>query len=505
MKQGMTPLRQQYLKIKKKYPQAVVFFRLGDFYETFDSDARTASKELDIVLTSREMGKGSRVPMAGVPHHALNDYLAKLIKRGYKVAICEQMTSPGETDGLVEREVVRLVTPGTLVEPNLLDGRANNYLVSLVKTDEQAGIAYVDITTSEFATTQLPAERLATELERLKPAEIITAKDSTPMNLAATVPVTHLENHWFQLDTTAKTLLDHFGTSTLEGYGCARLPLATQAAGAILHYLQQTQKAVLGQISRLSTYATDSFMALDATTQSNLELFRSSSTGTVSNSLLSVIDLTLTAMGGRLLKRWLGQPLLDIKELQRRQAAIRWFHDNTIARRQTSSLLGKIADLERLINRIRGQIALPRELVSLRHGLETIPKLIETVEVDRDKSWLIKGLAPHPDVAGLIAEAIEEQPSSSLGEGGVIRKGFNEELDSLRLAARNAKQYLADLERQEREKTGIKSLKVGYNKVFGYYIEVSQSNLSQVPESYIRKQTLVGGERFFTPELKEYE
>ncbi len=501
----MTPLRQQYLKIKKKYPQAVVFFRLGDFYETFDSDARTASKELDIVLTSREMGKGSRVPMAGVPHHALNDYLAKLIKRGYKVAICEQMTSPGETDGLVEREVVRLVTPGTLVEPNLLDGRANNYLVSLVKTDEQAGIAYVDITTSEFATTQLPAERLATELERLKPAEIITAKDSTPMNLAATVPVTHLENHWFQLDTTAKTLLDHFGTSTLEGYGCARLPLATQAAGAILHYLQQTQKAVLGQISRLSTYATDSFMALDATTQSNLELFRSSSTGTVSNSLLSVIDLTLTAMGGRLLKRWLGQPLLDIKELQRRQAAIRWFHDNTIARRQTSSLLGKIADLERLINRIRGQIALPRELVSLRHGLETIPKLIETVEVDRDKSWLIKGLAPHPDVAGLIAEAIEEQPSSSLGEGGVIRKGFNEELDSLRLAARNAKQYLADLERQEREKTGIKSLKVGYNKVFGYYIEVSQSNLSQVPESYIRKQTLVGGERFFTPELKEYE
>ena len=508
MRQGSTPIRQQYLRIKRKYPQAIVLFRLGDFYETFDEDAKLASRELDIVLTSREMGKGYRVPMAGIPYHALDNYLARLINRGYKVAICEQITQPGQTRGLVQREVVRLVTPGTVIEPSLLDSKKNNYLVSLVLGDEAVGIAYVDITTSEFAVTQIASQRANAELERLKPSEIITTNSAELSDLELAAPVTRLDDYCFELEVAHQTVLDHFGVATVDGYGCAHLPLAIRAAGSIIHYIQETQKGVLGQLTRLSTYSTDSFMALDFQTQKNLELFHSSRLGTVEGSLLSVIDLTKTAMGSRLLKRWLGQPLVDVAELAKRQDAIGWFCDNTLARNQTVSLLGDAADLERLINRVRSDVATPRELISLKHSLEVIPKLIEVIEAGKESSaiaWLRDELKPRQDVINLISEAIEEPPSSALGEGGVIRQGFSEELDSLRLAAKNAKQYLANLERQEREKTGIKSLKVGFNKVFGYYIEVSKPNLSQVPQHYIRKQTLVGGERFFTPELKEYE
>jgi len=508
MREGSTPIRQQYLRIKRKYPQAIVFFRLGDFYETFDEDAKLASRELEIVLTSREMGKGRRVPMAGIPYHALDNYLAKLINRGHKVAICEQVTKPGETKGLVEREVVRLVTPGTVVEPGLLDSKTNNYLVSLALGAEEVGIAYVDITTSEFATTQVSLQRAIPELERLRPPEIITANSSELSGLELTAPVTRLDNYWFELEVAHQTLLDHFGVATLDGYGCAHLSLAVSAAGSIIRYIEETQKGVLGQLTQLSTYSTSSFMALDVNTQNNLELFHAGRSRMAGGSLLSIIDLTKTAMGGRLLKRWLGQPLLDITELTKRQDAISWFYSNNLARNQTIALLDKTADLERLINRVRGGIAAPRELVALRRSLEIIPKLIEVIEHGSSNSpinWLKEELKPRQDVIDLISEAIEEQPSPNLGEGGVVRQGFSEELDSLRLASRNAKQYLANLESQEQEKTGIKSLKVGFNKVFGYYIEVSKSNLPQVPEHYIRKQTLVGGERFFTPELKEYE
>jgi DNA mismatch repair protein MutS len=498
MKEGSTPIRQQYLRIKRRYPEAIVFFRLGDFYETFDEDAKIASRELEIVLTSREMGKWHRVPMAGIPYHALDNYLARLINRGYKVAICEQMTKPGETKGLVQREVVRLVTPGTVVEPSLLDSKSNNYLVSLVLGEDEAGIAYVDITTSEFATTQVPFHRLIPELERLKPSEVIAAKGAELSVVRLSAPVTRLDDYWFELEVAQEILLDHFGVATLDGFGCGHLPLALSAAGAIIHYIQETQKGVLGQLTRLTTYSTDSFMALDEQTQRNLELFHSSRSGSVGGSLLGVIDLTRTAMGGRLLKRWLGQPLLDIAELNKRQDAIGWFYDSTLARNQTISLLGEVADPERLINRIKGGIAAPRELVALRRSLEVIPKLRQVLELI---DWLKDELKPCPEVVDLVSRAIVEQPD----EGGVIRGGFAEELDSLRQASKNAKQYLADLERKERERSGIKSLKVGFNKVFGYYIEVSKPNLPQVPQDYIRKQTLVGGERFFTPELKEYE
>jgi len=500
-REGVTPIRRQYLKIKQQYPQAIVLFRLGDFYETFDEDAKLASRELEIVLTSRGMGKGHKVPMAGIPYHALDNYLARLIGRGYKVAICEQVTKPGQTKGLVEREVVRLVTPGTVVEPGLLESKSNNYLVSLVLGEDGVGLAYIDITTSEFAATRLPPHRLIPELERLKPSEIIAPESAELPDLGLEASLTRLEDYWFELDVTRQALLDHFGVSTLDGYGCGSLPLAVRAAGAVVHYIQETQKGVLGQLSRLTTYTTDAFMALDVQTQRNLELFQAGRSGTAGGSLLSSLDLTRTAMGGRLLRRWLGQPLLDIKELNQRQDAIGWFADNTLKRSQTISSLSEVADCERLINRIKSGIAIPRELIALRRSLEVIPKLTEVVA---PLGWLQRELKPCPQVVDLIAQAIVDSPGS-LDQGGVIRTGFSEELDNLRKSSKNAKQYLADLERTEREKTGIKSLKVGFNRVFGYYIEVSKPNLSQVPQEYIRKQTLVNGERFFTPELKEYE
>ena len=507
MRESITPIRQQYLRIKKKYPQTIVLFRLGDFYETFDEDAKITSHELEIVLTSREMGKGNKVPMAGIPYHALDNYLARLINRGYKVAICEQLTKPGELKGIVQRDVIRVVTPGTVVEPTLLDSKANNYLTSLVINGDLAGIAYVDITTSEFATTQLPLDRVRNELERLKPSEIIVPQDVDLTNLSLSMPVTKLDNYRFETEVARQALLEHFGVATLDGFGCAGLPLAISAAGAIIHYIQETQKGMLGQLTRLSTYTTDAFMALDLQTQNNLELFHSSS-GSVKGSLLSVIDLTKMAMGSRLLKRWLNQPLLDIKELNKRQNAIAWFVGNSLPRAQTIAFLNNMADMERVINRIAGNIASPNELIALKRALSLIPKIKETLESnvnDTSIDWLKDELKPQSEVIELINQAIVEEPSTSVGEGGVIKHGFSEEMDNLRSVSKNAKQYLANLERSEQEKTGIKNLKIGYNRVFGYYIEISKSNIAQAPESYIRKQTLANGERYFTPELKDYE
>jgi len=497
----ITPLRKQYLRVKQKYPEAIVFFRLGDFYETFDKDAKVASRELDVVLTSREMGKGQRVPMAGIPHHALDNYLAKLINRGHKVAICEQLSPPGK--GLVERDVIRVVTPGTVVEPNLLESKSNNYLASLVIEGEEAGIAYVDISTSEFATTQLPAERVMPELERLQPSEVLIPEgaDDYPQ---LPFTISRLDDYWFDLEIAQETLLEHFKVASLEGYGCARLPLAIMAAGALIHYVKETQKETLPQLSKLATYSTDSFMTLDGQTIRNLELFQGGRWGETGNSLLSVIDLSKTAMGGRLLKNWLGHPLLDLSILNRRQETVAWFNQDSLARQKVISLLSDIADLERLVNRVSSGRVMPRELLTLRSSLEKVPDL-KAAMVDGDAiNWLSGELKPCPDIADLIARAIADEPGD-LEQGGVIKEGFSPELDEIRRNSRQAKQYLAGLEQRERQRTGIKSLKVGYNRVFGYYIEVSRANLSLVPTDYIRKQTLAEAERFFTPELKEYE
>ncbi len=505
MGEKMTPLRQQYLRVKQRYPEALVLFRLGDFYETFDEDAKIVSRELEIVLTSREMGKGNRVPLAGIPHHALDNYLARLINRGYKVAICEQLSDPREK-GLVERDVVRVVTPGTVVEPGLLEGNSNNYLAAVVSDGDRVGIAHVDITTSEFRTTQLPLDRAAAELERLRPAEILAPRDSDLSHLiAGNIAVTSVDGQWFDTETSRRVLLEHFGTSSLEGYGCEHLPMATGAAGAIVHYLGETQKGALGQLGSLATYSADSFMTLDPQTRRNLEMFSAFRRGTA-GSLLSVIDMTKTSMGGRLLRRWLGQPLIDITALNARLDAVAWFHGSAGRRKKAAASLGQIADLERLINRVRGSIATPRELVSLRRSLEASAGLKQVLQQEDASSieYLLEGLKPCDEVVELIAGSIAEEPPQNLGEG-VIRPGFSTELDRILDTSRDARKHLAGLEREERERTGIKNLKVGYNRVFGYYIEVSKPNLPQVPEDYIRKQTLVNAERFFTPQLKEYE
>lgn len=498
---ALTPLRKQYLRVKQKYPEAIVFFRLGDFYETFDEDAKVASQELDVVLTSREMGKGQRVPMAGIPHHALDNYLAKLINRGHKVAICEQLTPPGK--GLVERDVIRVVTPGTVVEPNLLASKSNNYLASLAVGGEEAGIAYVDITTSEFATTQLPVERVMPELERLQPSEVLISEHADNYTQLP-FTLTRLDDYWFDSEIAQEALLEHFAVASLEGYGCARLPLAIRAAGALIHYVKETQKETLPQLSKLTTYSTDSFMTLDGQTIRNLELFQGGRWGEAENSLLSIVDLTKTAMGGRLLKNWLGHPLVDLAVLNRRQETVAWFHGNGLARQKVIPLLSDIADLERLLNRVRSDRVMPRELVALRSSLQKVPDLKAAMASGEAVNRLSDDLRPCPDVVDLIARAVADEPGD-LEQGGVIKEGFSSELDEIRLNSRQAKQYLAGLEQREKQRTGIKSLKVGYNRVFGYYIEVSRANLNVVPTDYIRKQTLAEAERFFTPELKEYE
>ncbi len=500
---SLTPLREQYLRIKQRYPDVIVFFRLGDFYETFDEDARITSRELEIVLTAREMGKGVKVPLAGIPYHALENYLARLVGRGYKVAICEQLTPPGK--GLVERDVIRVVTPGTVIEPGLLSEKSNNYLVSVFIKKGQAGIAYVDITTGEFATAQIAEELAVDEIGRLNPAEIIVPRSSGYSAVDGFRNITQIDNYFFEPDTAGKALLEHFTASSLEGYGCNGLPLAVSAAGAIIEYLRENQKAALGLLTRLATYSIQSFMTLDTHTTRNLELYSSLRWGTAQGSLLAAIDITRTSMGGRLLKRYLGQPLLDLPALMERQQSVEWFFKSTMIRGSIIALLADMPDLERIINRVRSGNAIPRELVALKAGLEKAASILPVLVDNKAPSLMINSLKRCPDVVELIAAAIADEPAATFERGGVIRKGFSDELDKIRAMASDARQFLAGLEKAERERTGIRSLKLGYNRVFGYYIEISQSHLAAVPADYIRRQTLANGERFYTPQLKEYE
>lgn len=496
---SVTPLRRQYLEVKQRFPEAVVLFRLGDFYETFDEDARIASRELDIVLTAREMGKGNKVPMAGIPYHALDNYLGRLISRGHKVAICEQLTPPGK--GLVERDIVRVVTPGTVVEPSLLHAKANNYLVCAYAGKDRAGIAYADISTGECAVTEVPVEELECELGRLQPAELLVAASDERWQQSHW-PLTRLDDYWFEPDVSLRVLLEHFQVATLEGFGCAGLPRAVCAGGALVHYLGETQKESLRLVAGLSTYSTNSYMTLDGQTIRNLELFEGGRWGTAELSLLSILDETKTAMGGRQLRNWLGRPLLDIAALRDRQDTVQWFYDSALRRQETRMVLAGISDLERLTNRtVSGRVS-PRELSALRDGLAAVPALLSAME--SAPGHLRGGLRPLPDVVALLTQSLAEQPGT-LERGGVIREGFSQDLDELRGTAKNARKYLADLEQRERERTGVKSLRVGYNRVFGYYIEVSRANQHAVPADYVRKQTLTDAERFYTPELKEYE
>ncbi len=508
----LTPVRSQYLKIKRQYPDAILLFRLGDFYETFDEDARIVSEVCNIVLTSRPVGKGQRVPLAGVPHHSLETYLAKLIAAGYKVAICEQL-SDKPIKGLMPREVVRVVTPGTVIEPGLLEDKRNNYLAAVVIDGKKAGIAYTDITTGEFAATQIEASDILLavqeELERIRPAEIL-ADEETKRELESiglNYHITLYEPWHFELGNARQALLDHFEVATTEGFGLEGKPLAERAAGAIIQYLSETQKAALRQLSSLKTYSTSDFMPLDPATRRNLELSETIRGRERRGSLLWVLDQTRTPMGARLLYRWVNQPLIKVEEINRRLDAVETLYRDTILRAKVRELLKQTADLERLVGRVRQGIASPRDLVGIRKTLEVVGQIRKALE-EKDHAPLrpiLQRLDPVTQVASLIARAITDDPPGTIGAGGVIKPGFSKELDGIIEASRNAKEWIARLEARERQRTGIKNLKVGYNKVFGYYIEVTKSNLNAVPPDYIRKQTLVNAERFITPELKEYE
>ena len=502
---SLTPIRRQYLKIKQEHPDAILLFRMGDFYETFDDDARLAAEELDIALTSREMGKGQRVPLAGIPYHALDSYLARLVRRGHKVAICEQV-GDRSSPGLVERQVVRVVTPGTLTEPSLLEQSANNYLAALVVDGDKAGLAYVDITTGDFATTQLPLDDLALELERINASEVLVPRDMAPSAHLPSPLFTPVEEVSFDPEEAREILQQHFRVSTLEAYGCSALPLAIGACGAIVAYLRKTQRASLERLQGLHTYTPRSFMLLDRQTRSNLELFHGGRQGRPGDSLLATLDITGSPMGGRLLRAWLGQPLMDLAQLERRQEAVQALYSDQITREEVIPLLRSMPDLERLLHRVATGIAIPREVLALKTGLETVARLRGVLaNATACPPWVWEGLDPCDQVVVLIETALETGPGDANGGTAVIRAGFSTELDQLRATSTSGKAYIAELERTERESTGIRSLKVGYNRVFGYYIEVSNPNLAQVPSSYTRRQTLVGGERYITPELKEYE
>lgn len=508
-----TPLRRQYLEIKRRYPHAILLFRLGDFYETFDEDAEIVARELEITLTSRPVGKAERVPLAGIPHHALGSYLAKLIAKGHKVAICEQMEEPGKGKRLVDRQVVRVVTPGTVVEESLLERGANNYLAAVAPGEGACGIAYVDVSTGEFACAQVESEALAAEVERIGPAEVLFPQGAGLTDGVSTAR-TPLPLEVFTAQAAERRLLEHFGAVSLEALGLEGLSLAVSAAGAVLWYLAENQRTVLGHVGRITVYQPGAFMGLDGVTVRNLELLEPLRREAKGSTLLSVLDHTKTAMGERLLRRWIGRPLLDITAIKARQDGVQLFFDSAVRRVRAGAVLTGIADLERALARVSASAVAPgastaRDLVALRRGLEAVPALRAVMGEGEAKGEgvvasqraLAGSLHPCAEAAGLIATAIADDPK----EGAVIRPGFSAELDRVRLLARDARQYLAELERRERERSGIKSLKVGYNKVFGYYIEVSKANQHLVPEDYQRKQTLVGGERYTTAELRDLE
>jgi DNA mismatch repair protein MutS len=502
-KDDITPSRQQYLDIKREYPNTILFFRLGDFYETFDEDAEITSRELDIVLTSRPVGRGVRVPLAGIPYHAVDNYLARLIEKGYHVAICEQM---GDTPikGLVPRKVVRVVTPGTVTEPGLLPGDSNNYLVSVILDEKFASVSYADITTGEFAVTELPLEAVRAELTRLHPAEILL-----PDNQTLTPPLSQGERETHQTPYPAwkfepgkceEVLLSHFNTSTLEGFGLKGHSLAIRSAGAILQYLKETQPDSLKLLTSLRSYSINEFMTLDASTRRNLELDETLR-GERKGSLLGTLDHTVTPMGKRLMHQWVSQPLLNVDRIQRRQSGVGHFFDNGMKRAEIRNVLKPLADLERLVNRVMAGQAQPRDLVAMR---DTLSRLPEIIEVAGNVPSLPK-LFPADEELSLLGSAIDDDPPSTLQNTGIMRSGYSQELDSVIDASKHARDWIASLEAVERGKTGIKTLKVGYNKVFGYYIEISRGAADRAPEHYIRKQTLVNAERFITPEMKEYE
>jgi len=500
-----TPARLQYLKIKKQYSEEILFFRMGDFYETFDDDAEIVSRVLEIALTSREFGKSNRIPMAGIPYHALNNYLGRLINKGYKVALCEQVSDVGESKGPVERKVVRVVTAGTVIEDSMLDPKTNNYLAAIVVSGNQAGLSYADITTGQFYTSQIPIDKLEAQLSILAPGETLV-NDACTLNLSNTY-ISNLPKVSESIEVSTEALQSHFKVHSLDSFGLTNSPLAIQAAAGILAYLQNNQSGAVSTLHTIKSFSIEEYMVLDRQTSHNLELFQSGRWGDQDTSLFTVLNKTFTPMGARLLREWISRPLIEIKPLEERQKKVEWFYTNSQGRQKVGSLLRRISDIERLINKTKSGSANPNDLIAIRESLAKIPKIKEIL-VDKsvpEINSISNQLLDHQEVINLIENSIREQPSQIVGDGKVIKSGYSNELDEVRSDAGSAIDYISRLETDERQRTGIKSLKVSYNKVFGYYIDINKSHISKVPSNYIRRQTLTNSERFITPEMKEYE
>jgi len=514
----LTPMMKQYHEVKHRFPGKVVFFRLGDFYEMFYEDAVRVSRELGITLTSRNKDKGgSPIPMCGVPYHSVDGYIARLMKKGYKVAICEQVEDPRSAKKLVQREVTRVLTPGTVIEERLLEPKDHNYLGSIHITPQGIGLAFMDLSTSDFLATEFLGEDFWTkaidELVRFSPKELILSESAHQEfhrklfnEWSETWVASPLDDWTFNYDYAQRTLLDHFDVVSLDGFGAAGKSLSIGAAGALIHYLRDARLADLGKVATLRFFEPSDFMTLDASTIANLELAQMLD-GSRKGSLLSFLDNTRTGMGARLMRSWLLLPLLDRAKLEQRLDSVDALTKSVSILGRLASKLGEILDLERLISRVMAGIANPRELISLRNSLRSIPQMQAIL---REFSTFRLGeirerLDPLDDVVNLIETAITDDPLASANDPGIIRTGYNEELDELRSVRHSGKGYIASLEAREREQTGIASLKVKFNQVFGYFIEVTKSNLALVPKNYMRKQTLANCERFITPELQSYE
>ena len=511
----LSPMMTQYLETKKQYPDCILFYRLGDFYEMFFEDALTASKALEITLTGKECGLEERAPMCGVPYHAVDNYLSRLVQQGYKVAIAEQMEDPKQAKGLVKREVIRVVTPGTLLSGQSLEDSKNNYLMGIVYMDGVFGISAADISTGDYLVTEVKSERaLIDEIYKYAPSELIcneafymSGVDLEEMKERLHLTVSSLDSRFFSDEYCRKLLREHFHVNTLEGLGLADYEAGTIAAGAVLQYLYETQKTSLAHMTAIRPYTTGQYMMLDTSTRRNLELVETLREKQKRGSLLWVLDRTRTAMGARMLRSWIEQPLIDRAAILERQDAVEELNMNFISREEICEYLNPIYDLERLMGRISYKTANPRDLISFKNSIEMLPhikRLLDdfSAELLKTTNREMDGLS---DLADLIERAIEPDPPVSVRDGGIIRDGFDEEADKLRHAKTEGKTWLAELEQEEKEKTGIKNLRIKFNKVFGYYFEVTNSFKDLVPDYFVRKQTLANAERYTTDRLKELE
>ena len=511
----LTPMMKQYMETKSQYQDCILFYRLGDFYEMFFEDALTASRELEITLTGKNCGQEEKAPMCGVPYHAVEGYLNRLVAKGYKVAVCEQVEDPKTTKGIVKREVVRIVTPGTNLDTQALDETKNNYIMCIVYIADRYGVSVADISTGDYFVTEIPdSAKLLDEIYRFSPSEIIcneafymSGVDMDGMKDRLGITIYSLESWYFDDEVCRKKLLEHFEVSSFAGLGLADYDCGIISAGALLQYLLETQKNSLSNLTHITPYAAGKFMMIDSSTRRNLELCETLREKQKRGSLLWVLDKTKTAMGARTLRKYVEQPLIDKTEIIRRLDAVQELKEQAISREEIREYLSPVYDLERLITKIAYGSANPRDLTAFRSSLEMLPALLYILQ--EMKAELLKDLAvdldPLEDLCILVKKAIREDPPIAMKEGNIINDGYNEEVDKLRRAKSDGKDWLAKLENDEREKTGIKNLKIKYNKVFGYYLEVTNSYKEMVPEYYTRKQTLANAERYITPELKELE